>query len=117
MVTEKEVRDAEERLEQDEILVAVKTLPSQQKLALHAILSDGLHESTTDKVYTRYLTLCEVTGMRELQGAHPNFISEFTISEFISSKNVYRGWYGRIRLIKPNVPPQKALKILDGDYS
>ena len=112
-VEEEDVRDAQERLELDRIIEAVKTLPSHQKKVLYVIVSGGMKEVDTATIYTHYKKLCEIVGCPPLSKVRiSNFIAELDMLGLISAKKVYRGRYGRIRLVSPNVPREKVLPIL-----
>ena len=112
-VEQDDVRDAQERLEMDRIIETIKTLPSHQKKVLHIIVSSGMKEVDTATIYAHYKKLCESTGYTPLSKVRiSNFIAELDMLGLISAKKVYRGRYGRIRLVSPNVPREKVLPIL-----
>jgi cell division control protein 6 len=117
MVTEPDVREAQDRLEMDRITEVAKTLPFHQKLVLYAIVSSGKKEIDTNKVYVNYPKLCESTEDKLLTKVRiSNFISELDMLGLIFAKEVYRGWYGHTRLITPNLSEEKMQKIMAEDY-
>jgi Cdc6-like AAA superfamily ATPase len=76
MVTEPDVREAQDRLEMARITEVAKTLPFHQKLVLYAIVSSGKKEIDTNKV-VNYRKLCESTEDKLLSKVRiSNFISE-----------------------------------------
>lgn len=112
-VEDSDVEDAQERFEMDRIIETVKTLPAHQKKILYIIVSNEMKEVDTATIYTHYKKLCEDTGYTPLSKVRiSNFIAELDMLGLINAKKVYRGRYGRIRLVSPNVPREKVLPIL-----
>lgn len=112
-VTEEDVRDAQDRLEMDRIIETVKTLPRHQKIVLRVIASSEKNEVGTTTVYAHYITLCKDMDISSLSKVRvSNFIAELDMLGLITSKKVYKGRYGRIRLVSPNIPIEKVLPIL-----
>jgi len=57
--------------------------------------------------------LCKNTGYMPLSKVRiSNFIAELNMLGLLIAKKVYRGRYGRIRLVSPDVPREKVLPIL-----
>ncbi len=115
-VTEKDVREAQERSEMDRIVEATKTLPLHQKLVLLAIVSEGIKETDTNTVYMGYKGLCDKRELKPLTKVRvSNFISELDMLGLITTRKVYRGRYGHTRTIVPNVTKAKVQAVLSED--
>jgi cell division control protein 6 len=112
VVTESDVRDAQDRLEMGRITEVTKTLPFHQKLVLYAIVSSGKNEIDTSEVYVNYRTLCEEMEDRPLRKVRiSNFISELDMLGLIFALKVSRGRHGITRIITPNLSEEKMEKI------
>jgi len=112
-VTEDDVRDAQDRLEMDRIIETVRTLPRHQKIVLRVIASSEKNEVDTATVYAHYITLCKDMNISSLSKVRVStFIAELDMLGLITAKKVYKGRYGRIRLVSPNIPIEKVLPIL-----
>ena len=117
MVIDKDVREAQDRLEMDRITEVTKTLPLHQKLVLYAIVSSGKKEIDTNEVYVNYRKLCESMEDKPLTKVRiSNFISELDMLGLIFAREVYRGRYGHTRIITPNLSEEKMKKIMAEDY-
>ena len=115
-VTEDDVRDAQDRLEMDRIIETVRTLPRHQKIVLRVIASIERNEVDTTTVYAHYITLCKDMNISSLSKVRVStFIAELDMLGLITAKKVYKGRYGRIRLVSPNIPIEKVLPILVED--
>jgi len=113
MVTENDVDDAQDRLEMDRIIETVRTLPYHQKIVLRVIASSEKNEIDTATVYARYIAFCKEMNINSLSKVRvSSFIAELDMLGLISAKKLYRGRYGRIRLVSPNIPIEKVLPIL-----
>lgn len=112
-VGEKEVREAQERLEIDRIIETIRTLPYHQKLVLQVIVEEGRKETETSTIYIAYKNLCENKGLKPLTKIRiSNFISELDMLGLINAREVYKGRYGHTRIISPNVPKDKIQAIM-----
>jgi cell division control protein 6 len=113
IITEAEVREAQERSEMDRIVEATKTLPMHEKIALLGIVSGGMKEMDTNEVYLNYHKLCEERDIKPLTKVRvSNFISELDMLGLITARKVSRGRYGLTRLITPNVSKEKVERLL-----
>ncbi|MGA7075602.1 MAG: orc1/cdc6 family replication initiation protein [Halobacteriota archaeon] len=113
LVTEADVREAQERSEMDRIVEAMKTLPLHEKIALLGIVSGGMREMDTNEVYLNYRALCEARELKPLTKVRvSNFISELDMLGLITARKVSRGRYGLTRLITPNVSKERVEGLL-----
>jgi len=118
-VLEKHVRKAKDRIEADSIVEAVRSLPTQSKILLYAIVL--LEESrqrviSTGEVYELYSRLCRKTGLDVLtQRRVSDLLSEIDLMGIISSAVVSKGRYGRTRQIRLMVPLMAIRVVLEED--
>jgi cell division control protein 6 len=118
-ITEKHVRKAKDRIEADSIVEAVRTLPTQSKVLLYAIIL--LEERkyriiTTGDVYELYSGLCRKTGLDILtQRRVSDLLSELDLMGIINSTIVSKGRYGRTRQIRLVVPLVGIRLVLEDD--
>jgi len=109
-VTEFDVREAQRRLESDKIAETIKTLPYHQRLVLYVIASNDATEIGTNKIYEHYLAMCEDLRTTSLSKARiSSRISELDMLGLISARKLYKGRYGRTRLVASNVSKEYAL--------
>lgn len=108
LTTEKHVREANSKIENDNIVEAVETLPTQSKLLLFAvILLEERKERfiSTGKIYEVYTSLCNHISMDTLtQRRISDLISELDMLGLLNSKLISKGRYGRTKEIKLEVP-------------
>ena len=108
-VTKKFVRLAQGKIEIDRIKEVVRTLPTQSKLILLAILLQEKHNEkagktgsiTTGDVYDLYGDLCKKTRTDSLtQRRIADLISEMDMLGIITARVISKGRYGRTKEIK-----------------
>jgi len=108
-VTKKFVRQAQSKIEIDRIKEVVRTLPTQSKLILLAILLQEKHNEksgktgsiTTGDVYDLYGDLCKKTRTDSLtQRRIADLISEMDMLGIITARVISKGRYGRTKEIK-----------------
>jgi cell division control protein 6 len=108
-VTKKFVRQAQSKIEIDRIKEVVRTLPTQSKLILLAILLQEKHNEksgktgsiTTGDVYDIYEDLCKKTRTDSLtQRRIADLISEMDMLGIITARVISKGRYGRTKEIK-----------------
>jgi cell division control protein 6 len=108
-VTKKFVRQAQSKIEIDRIKEVVRTLPTQSKLILLAILLQEKHNEksgktgsiTTGDVYDVYEDLCKKTRTDSLtQRRIADLISEMDMLGIITARVISKGRYGRTKEIK-----------------
>jgi len=108
-ITKKHVRLAQSKIEIDRIVEVVRTLPTQSKLILLAILLQEKYNKktgtagaiTTGEVYEIYKELCKKTRTDSLtQRRVADLISELDMLGIITARVISKGRYGRTRDIK-----------------
>lgn len=123
-ITKKHVRLAQNKIEIDRILEVVRTLPTQSKLILLAILFQDKHNKkmestgaiTTGEVYEIYKDLSKRTRTDKLtQRRVADLISELDMLGIITARVISKGRYGRTRDIKMSSSEEDIMKILEED--
>lgn len=116
-ITEKHVRKALSKIEQDTVAEVIRTLPPQSKLVLLSIVIN--HENdvvklTTGMVFDVYKELCEKLHMDTLtQRRVTDLISELDMLGIINSRVVSFGRGGRTKLIERSVPVENIKEVLE----
>ena len=109
-ITKKHVKLAQNKIEKDRIVEVVRTLPTQSKLIILAILLQSKHNKktgtsgaiTTGEVYEIYKDLCKKTRNDFLtQRRVADLISELDMLGIITARVISKGRYGRTREINP----------------
>jgi len=122
-ITKKHVKLAQNKIEIDRIIEVVRTLPTQSKLILLAVLLQDKHNRksektgaiTTGEVYEIYKELCKKTRIDTLtQRRIADLISELDMLGIITARVISKGRYGRTRDIKPS-SPEEIMNILQED--
>ena len=123
-ISKKHVRLAQNKIEIDRIIEVVRTLPTQSKFVLHAILLQERHNRrsgttgaiTTGEVYEIYKDLCKKTRTDILtQRRIADLISELDMLGIITARVISKGRYGRTRDIKLSYSSDEIMKILQED--
>ncbi|MEF8878810.1 MAG: ORC1-type DNA replication protein [Candidatus Thermoplasmatota archaeon] len=123
-VTKKFVRLAQNKIEVDRVIEVVRTLPTQSKLILFAILLQEKHNKktesaaaiTTGEVYSVYKNLCKRTRTDCLtQRRVADLISELDMLGIITARVISKGRYGRTREIKMSSSSEEIADILKED--
>lgn len=123
-ITKKFVRLAQNKIELDRVTEVVRTLPTQSKLILLAILLQEKHDHskgtiraiTTGEVFEIYKDLCKKTRTDILtQRRVADLISELDMLGIITARVISKGRYGRTREIKLSSPSEEIMKILKED--
>jgi len=123
-ITKKHVRLAQNKIEIDRIIEVVRTLPTQSKLILLAILLQNKHNKnvgstgaiTTGEVYEIYKNLSKKTRSDSLtQRRVADLISELDMLGIITARVISKGRYGRTRDIKVSSSEEEIMKILKED--
>ena len=123
-ITKKHVRLAQNKIEIDRIIEVVRTLPTQSKQILLAILLQEKQNNktgttgaiTTGEVYEIYKELCKKTRTDSLtQRRIADLISELDMLGIITARVISKGRYGRTRDIKLSSSSDDILNILQED--
>ncbi|WP_232686798.1 Cdc6/Cdc18 family protein [Halobacterium zhouii] len=119
LVTEENVRRAQDKIELDRVVEVVRTLPTQSKLVLYAILlleDNGVHNVNTGEVYNIYKTLCDEIDADVLtQRRVTDLISELDMLGIVNAVVVSKGRYGRTKEISLSVPIEETEAVLEAD--
>lgn len=108
-VTIKHLDTAEEKIDRDRMLEAIKTSPKQFQLTLHSILylkqNNNGNEIFTGEVYEIYKSLSKKCGLRPLtQRRVSDIIAELDMQGIVQTKVISKGRYGRTREICIDLP-------------
>jgi cell division control protein 6 len=118
-VDEAHVRKAQDKIELDRVVEVVRTLPTQSKLVLFAIISlekNGVHNINTGEVYNIYKRLCEEIDADVLtQRRVTDLISELDMLGIVNAVVVSKGRYGRTKEISLSVPLEETEAVLMSD--
>jgi len=113
------VRRAQDQIELDRIVEAVRTLPTQSKLVLLAIIEledRGESQVTTGEVYNVYRGLAEEAGLDPLtQRRATDLISELDMLGIVNAVVVSKGRYGRTKEISVSVPADQTRDVITAD--
>jgi cell division control protein 6 len=113
------VRQAQDKIELDRVVEVVRTLPTQSKLVLYAILlleNNGVHTINTGEVYNIYKRLCDDLDTDVLtQRRVTDLISELDMLGIVNAAVVSKGRYGRTKEISLSVPEEETETVLTSD--
>jgi cell division control protein 6 len=103
-VTEENVRRAQKKIEEDRVVLVLKTLPIHSKLVLCSIYLMSrakVKNSITGDVYEVYVELCNQLGLESLtQRRISGLINELDITGILNARVVSLGRYGRTKKIR-----------------
>jgi cell division control protein 6 len=118
-VDEEHVRKAQDKIELDRVVEVVRTLPTQSKLVLFAIIlleKNGVHNINTGEVYNIYKRLCgEIDADVLTQRRVTDLISELDMLGIVNAVVVSKGRYGRTKEISLSVPVEETETVLLSD--
>ncbi|WGI17733.1 ORC1-type DNA replication protein [Methanonatronarchaeum sp. AMET-Sl] len=114
------VRKAQEKIELDRVLEVVRTLPTQSKAVLLAIVKHqecDRENLTTGEVYEMYKKLARKIDIETLtQRRITDLISELDMLGIINAVVVSKGRYGRTKEISMNMSTDEIQNVLLNDY-
>ncbi len=116
-VYENHVRYAQDKIEEDRLLIVLRTLPLHSKLVLYStyLLSTIIRSSngaSTGDIYEVYAELCDHLKITSLtQRRVSGLINELDITGILNAKVVSLGRYGRTKRVKLGIPG-KTLKLV-----
>jgi len=103
-VTEEHVRRAQKKIEEDRVVLVLKTLPIHSKLVLSSIYIMSrakVKNAITGDVYEVYVELCNQLGLESLtQRRISGLINELDITGILNARVVSLGRYGRTKNIR-----------------
>ena len=118
-VEEEHVRQAQDKIELDRVVEVVRTLPTQSKIVLFAIIlleKNGVHNINTGEVFNIYKRLCEEIDADVLtQRRVTDLISELDMLGIVNAVVVSKGRYGRTKEISLSVPVEETEAVLLSD--
>ncbi|MFC4249559.1 Cdc6/Cdc18 family protein [Natribaculum luteum] len=118
-IVEEHVRQAQDKIELDRVVEVVRTLPTQSKLVLFAIIlleKNGVHSINTGEVFNIYKRLCEEIDADVLtQRRVTDLISELDMLGIVNAVVVSKGRYGRTKEISLSVPLEETEVVLQSD--
>ena len=118
-VEEDHVRQAQEKIELDRVVEVVRTLPTQSKIVLFAIIlleKNGVHNINTGEVFNIYKRLCEEIDADVLtQRRVTDLISELDMLGIVNAVVVSKGRYGRTKEMGLSVPIEETEAVLLSD--
>ncbi|MBN2101834.1 MAG: orc1/cdc6 family replication initiation protein [Candidatus Aenigmarchaeota archaeon] len=114
-IEERDVIDAEKKLDKDKIMEIVKTQPKQSKAVLQSVVElvdKGAENIQTGDVYDLYIKKCKENFISELtQRRVTDLISELDMLGIINAKVISKGRYGRTREVSMNLSDSVMEKI------
>ncbi|MUW14482.1 AAA family ATPase [Halorubrum sp. CBA1125] len=119
VVEEKHVRQAQDKIELDRVVEVVRTLPTQSKIVLFAVIlleKNGVHNINTGEVFNIYKRLCEEIDADVLtQRRVTDLISELDMLGIVNAVVVSKGRYGRTKEMGLSVPVEETEAVLLSD--
>ena len=119
IVAEKHVRQAQDKIELDRVVEVVRTLPTQSKIVLFAVIlleKNGVHNINTGEVFNIYKRLCEEIDADVLtQRRVTDLISELDMLGIVNAVVVSKGRYGRTKEMGLSVPVEETEAVLLSD--
>lgn len=118
-VEEDHVRSAQEKIELDRVVEAVRTLPTQSKCVLLAIINLARKDEetiNTGHVYKEYKRICDEVDMETLtQRRVTDLISELDMLGIVNAVVISKGRYGRTKEISVPVPIRETEAVILSD--
>lgn len=118
-ITESHVREAQERIEHDQVYEAIKSLPTHSKIILltaYFLSKFNADRSMTGDIYNLYSEICEQLGVSPLtQRRVSGLINELDVLGLLNSRVISLGRYGRTKKIGLGVPRKVIVEVLSED--
>lgn len=119
VVKDEHVRRAQDKIELNRIVEAVRTLPQQSKIILLSIIKLEKGDSktiNTGEVFNKYRRICNHIDVDILtQRRVTDLISELDMLGIVNAVVVSKGRYGRTKEIKLSVPIEETESVLTSD--
>jgi cell division control protein 6 len=117
---ERHVRIALQKIDQDRVSEALKTLPVHAKIVLLASIHTSSQKDTSHSssgfVYEKYCELCKKTGLEALTTRRVSgLLTELDTLGLVTAGIVNYGRYGRTKKIVPQVSFDTASKVFESD--
>ncbi|MEM1989177.1 MAG: ORC1-type DNA replication protein [Candidatus Bathyarchaeia archaeon] len=118
-ITEEHVREAQERIEHDQVYESIKSLPTHSKLVLLSVYLINKMDPDrcfTGDIYNLYLEICEQMGISPLtQRRVSGLINELDVMGLLNSRLVSLGRYGRTKKIGLGVSRRIIMDVFSED--
>ena len=118
-ITEMHVREAQERIEHDQVYESIKSLPTHSKIVLLSVYflnKFNIDRSITGEIYNLYSELCEEFGISPLtQRRVSGLINELDVMGILNSRVISLGRYGRTKKINLGVSRRVVVEVLSED--
>ncbi|MCK5333521.1 MAG: cell division control protein Cdc6, partial [Candidatus Aenigmarchaeota archaeon] len=115
-VDESHVSQAEDKVDSDRILDAIKTQPKQTKAVIYSVflkLKENERLVLTGEVYDEYKTACKKLSLKILtQRRFSDILSEIDLLGIINARIISKGRYGRMREITSSVSDDLRKKVI-----
>ena len=117
IVTEEHVREAQRKIEHDNVFEVLSSLPLHSKMLLYVLYIEGVNqEITTGRLYDFYKNLCKKIGVEVLtQRRVGGLLNELSMLGVINTQIANLGRYGRTKRIRINVPVKTLEKVFFED--
>jgi archaeal cell division control protein 6 len=115
---DKHVRIALQKIDQDRISDALKSLPLHAKLVLLAAVKNHLEtgNKSSGSIYENYSNLCKVSGMEALTTRRVSgLVSELDTLGLVSATLVNYGRYGRTKKVTPQISKDVLRQVFQDD--
>ncbi len=118
-ITEMHVREAQERIEHDQVYESIKSLPTHSKIVLLSVYflnKFNINRSITGEIYNLYSEFCEQLGINPLtQRRVSGLINELDVMGLLNSRIMSLGRYGRTKKITLGVSRKVIAEVLSED--
>ena len=115
-VDESHVSQAEDKVDSDRILDAIKTQPKQTKAVIYSVflkLKENERLVLTGEVYDEYKNACKKLSLKILtQRRFSDILSEIDLLGIINARIISKGRYGRMREITSSVSDDLRKKVI-----
>lgn len=116
VVSEKHIRDASKKMEENKEMTALRSYPLHEKLIILAIMKAA--DSSTGEVYTRYKSLCKDAATSPLtQRRVTQMLGEIEMSGITSGRMASQGVHGRTKKHKLTISTTTVKKAFADDIS
>lgn len=113
-VSEKQIRDASQKIEESKETAVLKSYPLHEKLVIMAIVKST--DITTGAIYAAYKTLCRATSQNPLtQRRVTQILSEIELSGIIAGSMLHQGMHGRTKKYRLTISSDTIKKTFQND--
>ena len=115
---EKHVRIALQKIDQDRIGDALKSLPLHAKFVLIAVVNNNMENKSSGSIYENYSNLCKRSGIESLTTRRVSgLVTELDTLGLVSATLVNYGRYGRTKKVIPQISQDVLRKAVEEDGS